>query len=261
MRGTRKTAYLALLVAGFVTLIQAVAQTPLQLSTTRQIRKGVDAWPQILNPKNDEERRINGYLNELNDLLFRSLKDCHSNYSERMSKRVRATANGDEGAEFWTQHTKVTMLGPAIISLVATTDFYCGGAHPYGFTDAVVFDLKTGRPSDLITWFLPSLNASLIEGDEKSPALEKSVLVPGLLRLYREATHHECDGTYSDDQSFLVWPDANSGRVMMQADRLPGCCQACGIETGLTSEQARKFGFSEVFLQEIDDAHRKITHR
>jgi hypothetical protein len=48
---------------------------------------------------------------------------------------------------------------------------------------------------------------------------------------------------------------------MIQADRLPGCCQACGIETGLTLEQARKFGFSEAFLQAISDAHKKVMQR
>jgi hypothetical protein len=261
MHGTRKIAYIALLLSGLTPLAQGVAQARVQLSQKRQIRKGVDAWPLILNPKNDAERRINKYLSDLNAHLSRSLKDCDANYAQLRGKQDRSPDSSDEGAEFLTQDTKVTMLGPAFLSLVATTGFYCGGAHPYGFTSAAIFDLRTGEPADLLMWFLPSLKVSLVEEGAEDSALEKSVLVLGLLQAYREATHHECDQTYSDDQSFLIWPDANSGKVMIQADRLPGCCEACGIETGLTLEQARKLGFSEAFLRAISDAHKKLMHR
>jgi hypothetical protein len=261
MHGMRKIIYLALLLSGFSSLVQAVAQTPVQLSPIRQIRKGVDEWPVILNPANDAERRINKYLNDLNAKLSHSLKDCDANYTQLMGKQDRPSDDSGEGAESWTQDTKVTMLGPTFLSLVATSGFYCGGAHPYGFTSAAVFDLRTGEPADVHAWFQPSLKVSPVEDDDANSALEKSVSVDGLLQAYREATHHECDQTYPDDQSFLIWPDANSGKVMIQADRLPGCCEACGIETGLTLEQARKLGFSETFLQAISDAHKRLQHR
>lgn len=261
MHGMGKIIYLALLLSGISTFGQAAAQAPVQLSPIRQIRKGVDEWPLILNPKNDAERRINKYLGDLNADLSHSLKNCDVNYAERMGSRDRSADSYGEGAKFWTQDTKVTMLGPAFLSLVATSGFYCGGAHPYGFTSAAVFDLKTGEPTDVHTWFLSSIKVSLVEDDEADSALMKSISVEGLLQSYREATHHECDQTYSDDQSFLIWPDANLGKVMIQADRLPGCCEACGIETGLTLEQARKLGFSETFLQAISDAHKRLAQR
>jgi hypothetical protein len=261
MHGTRKVAYLALLLLGLATMVQGVTQAQVQLSPKRQIRKRFDAWPLILRPKNDAERRINKHLSDLNAHLSRSLKDCDANYAQLMGKQDRSPDTSGEGAKFLSQDTKVTMAGPVFLSLVATTSFYCGGAHPYRFTNAAIFDLRTGEPADLLVWFLPSLKVSLVEEGTEDSALEQSVLAGGLLQVYREATHHDCDETFSDDQSFLIWPDANSGKVMIQADRLPGCCQACGIETGLTLEQARKFGFSEAFLQAISDAHKKVMQR
>ncbi len=232
MQGTTKIACLALLLSSFTAPVQASAQAPVQLSPIRQVRKGVDAWPLILNPRNDAERRINKYLSGLNAQLSHSLKECHANYTQRMSKQRRSANDYDEGAEFWTQGTKVTMTGPAFLSLVATTKFYCGGAHPYGFTSVAVFDLGTGEPADPLRWFLPSLKVSLGEESEEDAALEKSVTSAGLLDAYREATHHQCDQTYPNDQPLLVWPDAKSGKVMIEADRLPGCCEACGFELG-----------------------------
>lgn len=261
MCAMRRITYLALFLLGTSTFVKAVAQTPVQLSQMQQIRKGVDEWPLILNPTNDAERRINRYLNDLNAKLAHSLEECDANYAELMGKQDRPTDKSGEGVESWTQDTKATMLGPAFLSIVATSGFYCGGAHPYGFTSAAVFDLRTGEPADIHAWFLPSLKVSLVEDDETDSALEKSVSVAGLLHAYEEATHHECDQIYSDDQSFLVWPDANSGTVMIQADRLPGCCEACGIKIGLAMEQARKLGFSEAFLQAISDAHKRLAHR
>src|ERR1700739_4569059 len=254
----KKIAYLALLLSCCSTLVQAVAQAPVKLSSKWQIRKGVDAWPVILNPKNDAERRINGYLTDLNAHLSHSLMDCDATYTQLMGKQH--PNEGNEGTKSWTQAIKVTLWGPTFLSLVATTGFYCGGAHPYGFTGAAVFDLRTGERADPLSWFLPSLKASVADEDEEGSGLEKSVVVARLLQAYRDATHHECDDTYPDDQPFLIWPDAVSDKIMIQANRLPGCCAACGIETSLTLEQARKLGFSEAFLQAISDAHQQMAH-
>jgi hypothetical protein len=251
-----KVACLAFVTVGFATVAQAVAQdTSVKLSPTREIRKGITAWPQILSPKNDAERRINGYLADLNTQLTHSLRECDVNYEQTFGKHHKLHGD-DEGTEFWTQNIKVTMLGPAFLSLVANTDFYCGEVHPYGFTDVAVFDLRTGQPADQVKWFLPTVNLSLVDEDEQAPGLDRLISVPGLVEAYRAATRHECDDTYSNDQPFLIWPDAKSGKVMMQADRLPGCCEACGIETGLTLDEARKLGFSESFLQAVNEAQR-----
>lgn len=234
-------------------------EAAIHLSPTRQVRKGVEAWPLITDPKNGAEKRINSHLKDLNLRLLQSLKDCDSTYSQTFSGRSQPRAE-EEGAEFWSQSVKLTMSGPGFLSLVATTDAYCGGAHPYGFTSAAVFDLKTGEPVDLREWFPPSLQASTSEEDDRDPVLEKSISVLGLLTAYKEATKHECDDTYSDAQTFLIWPDAASGEVMIQADRLPGCCEACGIEAGLTIDEARKLGASETLLQAISVAHRRLNH-
>jgi hypothetical protein len=265
MRGMMKVACLALSISSPLAVVRAVAQNAtIRLSPISAVRKGVDAWPLIQEPKTDAERRINGYMRDLNADLSRRLKECDAAYAgSPMGKEHPSPADDDEGTESWRQDVKVTMTGPAFLSLVANADFYCGGAHPYGFTSVAVFDLRTGKPADPLAWFLPSSNASLAPQDEDDSLLENSVVAAGLLQAYKVATRHECDNTYSDDQSFLVWPDAKSGTVMIQADRLPGCCEACGIAIGLTLGQVRTLGFAETFLQAIKIAHDSwpsVTH-
>lgn len=253
----RNIVYLALIVSGLATL-PAVVQTPVRLSPKRQIRKSVDAWPLILSPRNDAERKINRYLSDLNVRLSRHLKACDSNYAQMVGNRNRSAAD-EEGAKLWRQNVKVTMQGPILLSILADTDFYCGGAHSYGYTNAAIFDLKAGEPADPLTWFNPSIKASLADQDDDGSAVEKSHVVAGLLKAYNDATHGECHDIFPADQSFLIWPDAKLGAVMIQADRLPGCCEACGIEVSLTLEQARKLGFSETFLQTVAEAHAKAS--
>lgn len=255
MRRTMKFVCLVLLITGFASSAQALAQNALiQLSPIRQIRKGVDAWPAVMNPKNDAERRINGFLTDLNTKLAHSLRDCHASYEGTFGKNYKLP-EGDEGAESWTQNIKVTMFGPTILSLLANTGFYCGGAHPYGFTSVVAFALDTGEPVDPLKWFKSGTTVSYADVDEPGPPIEKSISAPGLVPTYKELTKHECDDLYQDSQPFLIWPDAATGQVMIEADALPGCCEACGYEVGLTMDQARKLGVAEDFLASIQQAH------
>jgi hypothetical protein len=226
-----------------------------KIEAIRHIREGVDAWPLIINPRNDAERKINRYISELNARLLSTLKDCDANYKGAFGGHKLS----GEGAEFWSQKVKVTSSGPAYLSLLADTGFYCGGAHPYAYTDAAVFDLRTGDPADPLKWFESSSNASYgTEWMQPDPPLEKSISALGLLAMYRELTKHQCDDVYTDSQAFLIWPDAASGRVMLEADGLGGCCQACGIEVGLTVDEARELGFDEGFLHSVQEAHRQF---
>jgi hypothetical protein len=189
----------------------------------RHLRKGVVAWPLILYPKNEAEKRINGHLTDLNDRLAHSLNECDANFAKRERWQNTKAAHDEEGAEFLRRAVKATMSGPTFLSLVAQTDFYCGGAHPYGFTDAAVFDLATGESVDPLKWFEPSANASWWDKEEKETTLERSVSVLGLIAVYKEMTGHGCYETFEENQAFLIWPDAASGKVMIQADHLPGC--------------------------------------
>lgn len=262
MRKAITSTCLLMLTAVFATSLRAIPQqTQIELTPLRHLRKGVEAWPLILNPKSDVERRINGYLVELNDRLVHSLKECDAASAPMEKWRSSKGDRDEEDAESWNQAVEVTMNGPTFLSLVASTGFYCGGAHPYEYTDVAVFNLQTGEPADSVEWFDPSSKASVVTDENEDSSLEKSVFEPQLLSFYRESTRHECDDTYPDDQSFLIWPDAKSGKVMVQADRLPGCCEACGIAIGLNLEQARKVGFAKPFLQSIEDGHQAIANR
>ena len=259
MRRTIEFVCLVLLILGFAISVQAGAQNAsIRLSPVRQIRKGVDAWPLIVNPKTEAEKRINGYLTDLNTKLAHSLRDCHTNYEQSFGKDHKVP-DGEEGAESWTQNVRVTMMGPAFLSLMADTGFYCGGAHPSGFTSVVAFTLDTGEPVDPLKWFKPGTNVSYADVDEPGPPVEKSISAPDLIPTYKELTKHECDDLYQDSQPFIIWPDAAIGQVMIEADALPGCCEACGYEVGITLDLARKLGFAEDFLASIQQAHDRST--
>jgi hypothetical protein len=247
---------LALIIPSFAQKTSSAGR--MRLQPTQQIRKGVDAWPLIANPKDDAERKINGSIAELNADLARRLKACDANYSESMESQFGKERETGELAKVWTHRVTTTMAGPAYLSFLSTTDFFCGGAHPYGYTEIAIFDLTTGEPANPLAWFEPSAKISYGEETESDRFLERSVSTSDLLPVYRELTRHECDDTYPVDQPFLVWPDAKFGTVMIQADHLPGCCEACGIAVSLKPEQARKLGFSESFLQAIDEAHRTV---
>lgn len=56
----------------------------------------------------------------------------------------------------WSRKVFVTMQGPRYVSLIASDDYFCGGAHPDTSTMALVFDLNTGG---LVDWakLLPEL--------------------------------------------------------------------------------------------------------
>ena len=88
------------------------------------------------------------------------------------------------------------------------------------------------------------------------PELESSITLPALVPIYLDLTRHDCEDILKASQPFLIWPDAHSGRIMVQPDLLPGSAEACGVAAGLTPDQARKLGFDERLLGAIDQAHR-----
>jgi len=226
-----------------------------KIGPIRQLRKDVDAWPLILNASNPSLQRVNAALTSMNRKMLSTLRECDTNYIA-WAKIVNKLTGKASPAHDWVRKVRVTMHGPAYLSLVATNSFFCGGVHPYMFTEVAVFDLKTGEPADPLKWFESSSNASYAaDVEQPDPPLEKSISARGLLPKYRELTNHECDNVYTESQPFLIWPDASSGHVILVADVLAGCCRSCDVETGLTLEQARKLGFDESFLKAIQEAH------
>ena len=163
-------------------------------------------------------------------------------------------------ADDWRREVKVTMQGPIYLSLVATNGFFCGGAHPYMFTEAVVFTLETGDTVDPIKWFKPGSHVSYADVDEPGPPLERSISAPDLMPTYKELTKHDCDDHYKESQPFLIWPDATTGRVMIEAMLCLAVVRLAGMK--LRSRSTRPAGldlpkiFSLLFRKHMIDLWR-----
>jgi hypothetical protein len=255
-----KSLWLLLLTGSIAASAQDLAPSKIiRLQHVPKIRKGVDAWPLIANPDNDAKRRINATLSGLNQEIESQLRQCDADWmlwAKQVGQKPEKSDAGD-----WQRQIHATMLGPRYLSLLSTNFVFCGGAHPDTYTDAAAFDLRTGNEVDPLDWFSPSAHPTYWDPDEKPAGLERSISVPGMVAIYEEFTAHDCDDTFEENQAFLLWPDAASGKVMIQADHLPGCCEACGTAVGLTAEQARLLGFTEEFLLSIAEAHRYSTLR
>jgi hypothetical protein len=111
------------------------ADRGVQLITPKPLMTDIAAMPQIQNPVDDAERRINAATTHLNQNVIQAAKDCKG---------------GD-----WSRTIEAPMTGPGFLSLVVTDSYFCGGAHPDGSTWSIVYDLTTGRPVDW-THLLPS---------------------------------------------------------------------------------------------------------
>jgi hypothetical protein len=231
----------------------------IQLSPVKELSKGVEAWPLIVNPATPAEQRVNATLTRLNLRLAQALRECDAGALDEAKPMGTAGKGQDSTSEDWSRTIKVTMTGPRFLSLVATDEIDCGGAHPNSDVMAMVFDMTTGTPVNWPAQFPQSAGASsfvdLVGDGSKVGAL----VLPALLKMYAAAASEECKDAFQDPQSFLIWPDAQHGTLVVQAFDLPHVTQACANEFGLTMEQARKLGFDESVLSAIEQAHHQIA--
>ena len=132
-----------------------------QVEPVKQLRKGVDLWPLIVNPANPAEQRVNAIFSRLNRRLATALNECDALALEAM-KRMGNTPKGyDPASEDWSRKVQVTMAGPRFLSVIETEDCYCGGAHPSSGQMALVFDMTTGSP---VNWVVqvPEVSRSVL---------------------------------------------------------------------------------------------------
>src|ERR1035438_9762161 len=153
---------------------QAADAVSLKLVPVKQLRKGVDAWPPIVNPANPAEQKVNATLTRLNVRLQKALSECDASSLEDMKGAGRPQKEWAAAvAEDWSRKVVVTMDGPRFLSLVATDEYVnCGGAHPDSDTMAMVFDMTTGTP---VSW--PAMVAKSAGADRKSVLQGKTTLV------------------------------------------------------------------------------------
>jgi len=211
------------------------APAQLQLQTSKPIAKDVDALPRIANPVTDGQKKVNATLDQLD-------------------KGARSTMRQSQDYE---RSVTVTMAGPKYLSL-AMGESWDGGAYPASMSSAIVFDLSTGQAVDwtkLVTGKgVKSYSDSGADGKLGKPL---ALIYPALMAMYMEDPDNggECKDAYEDPQSFMIYPDAKTGTLIVSAFDLPHVVQACMNDMTLTLDQAKKLGFNQGFLDAVAAAH------
>ncbi|MGB8259044.1 MAG: hypothetical protein WCE75_01780 [Terracidiphilus sp.] len=230
-------------------------QGEIKLTPAAKIRKGVDAWPLIAGAEDAASKRVNATLTRLNLTMRQSLKDCDASLLDSFKEEGRKPAGKNPVENDWTRTIEVTMAGPRFLSLVATDEADCGGAHPNSDTIAMVFDMTTGTPVNWLALVAKGAGAkafvdSVIDGTKVG-----ALILPGLKKINLAAAEKDCREAFLDPQSFQLWPDAKKGALIAEAFDLPNVVAACANPFALTAEQARGLGFDAALLAAIDAAH------
>lgn len=223
----------------------------------KQVRKGADAWPLILDANDAASKRVNAILQEMNLKLALDLKECDTNYAAWAKEVGHESGGTGSVAGDWERKVEVTMTGPRFLSIVATDDFFCGGAHPDSDRIAMVFDMSTGDPVDWTTMITKTAGASSYTDTVYDGTEVGALILPGLEKINLALASPECKDAFSDQQSFLIWPDAPKGQLVAIAYGLPHVVSACEEEIHLTMEQVRALGFDETIIDAIELAHRR----
>jgi hypothetical protein len=229
----------------------------LKLEPVKQLRKGVDAWPLIANPTTSAEQRINATLTRLNERMEQSLRECDQSARDAFKELGNdAPKDQDPTADDWERSIRVTMTGPQYVSMVATDETDCGGAHPNSDTLAMVFDLTSGKPVNWIALISKAANATPYSDSIADGTKVGSVVFPALLAVSTKKATVDCKEAFEESQSYQLWPDAKSGTLIAEPFGLPHVVAACAEDLSLTIDQARKMGFDEALLRAIEQAHR-----
>jgi hypothetical protein len=238
---------------------QASTLVPFQIEAVKQVRKGVDLWPLIVNPVTPAELRVNRTLSLLNRRLIKALPGCDAGALDAMKQNGAIPKGFDPASEDWSRTVRVTMVDPHFLSEVENEDTDCGGAHPDSGQMALVFDMTTGLP---VNWVLQVSNKagvttyadSMMDGSKVG-----ALVLPALLPMAVAAAEADCKDAFSAPQSFQIWLDAKGATVVAQAFDLPHAAAACAEEIHLTIDQARKLGFGENILGPLEEAHRSMA--
>jgi len=183
----------------------ATSSESFQVGQIKQIRKGVDLWPLIINPQNLPEQHVDESLTRSNQRLAQSLRECNSDYLKWL-KIVRGNSTQKTG--YWSRKVRVTMAGPRYFSLVMSQEVVCGGAHPAQDQAAMAFDITTGN---LVNWpalVSNSAHATSYPDTDYEGNTVTGVILPSLEKIAVDSAETECKHAFQHPLPFLLWPNA-----------------------------------------------------
>ncbi len=245
----------ALLVAGSLLVGPGVraADRAVHLRVPPPIRHNVASMPQIVDPADAAENRINTQLHRLDVTVGKAVGACK-------------LSNGKPGD--WQRTIDVPMRGPGYISFVITDSLYCGGAYPDTSTMAIVYDLRTGAPVDW-TQLLPASLTGKVELQEGADGTRMVTLAAQrLFALYLDGYHPSDDSAADqckqaiqdfaggDAPAMIAWLDARTGGLAVLLG-LPHVVQACEAAVVIPIATLRAEGAQPGLVDAIQAARQK----
>jgi hypothetical protein len=222
------------------------ADRAVSLTVPPPVQKDIASMPQIADPTDDAERRINDALKRLDRNVLKAAKDCKG---------------GD-----WQRTVAAPMRGPGFLSLTVTDAVYCeGNAHPNASTFSIVYDLATGRPVDW-TKLLPASLTGTVALEEQADGTKIVTLATKRLFALYMAGYEAAAGSRSDladckealqatatdaPPGMMVWLDAKAGGLAVQVG-LPHAVAACEEPVVIPAATLRKEGAQASLLKPFD---------
>ncbi|HEY1795410.1 MAG TPA: hypothetical protein VGG57_04770 [Stellaceae bacterium] len=234
------------LVGCIVAAIARADDARVVLRDAKPVAHGIAAFPKIVAPKSEAATRVNRALEGADASVDRVAVDC----------------NHYKG---WHRTVSVTMGGPRYLSLLASDDWYCGGAYPDTEFTALVFDLSTGAPIDWMKLFpadfIGKAGPSPGGGVSDPIGIESPRLWDLFVKTANAAEHDDCNDVRSDPSGsgtrLMIWPNAKDGGIDLFAAEFPHVVKACAGPATLPTAELRKLGADAALLDAIDEAHAK----
>lgn len=235
--------------------------TPAQsdgLTWAPPLADGFEALPRV-SGDTPPAREINAFLDRMDVRAREERGECLSDASTLSDNRE------------WGRSVEAPMTGPRFLSLLVTTGYYCGGAHPDWAQKALTFDLMSGRQVDWATQLPADMALPRHEASDHWPQLLKS---PSLIAWYgrqavaqRQAAvagEDECAEVLtngSDVGALNIWLDARSEGLAAQVTGLAHVVAACTETVIMPLDELQRRGANPAMIEALEAAHRQNRWR
>lgn len=233
--------------AGAQTTTTSTATGHVKLRLLPAIGENVDSFPRVVPNENVSPpmaAALNSRFDRLDSDMRKGLHDC---------KTGARKMHQDDSAFDYEHKLSVSMRGPRYLSVLVSDAYFCGGAHPENNDEALVYDVTTGAAIDWLTM----LPGSSIGYKAEDTSHSSSVIWPPLQQLALEQADDDCKDIYREKNlSFILWPDADQGAIVAEADGLSHISSAlCGEQVVLDIPSAQRLGISPALLSLLATAH------
>ncbi len=222
------------------------ADRVVRMVTPPPIGSSLDAMPQIADPADAAERRINAAVARFDTAVRTAVAKCRG-------------LNGGKGE--WERTVQTPMHGPGYITFVIVDSLYCGGAHPdNGLVSAIVYDLRTGSPIDWQQVLPPSLIGKVALSPSADGTKMISLASPALAALYTAnyptSQDDDCRAAVREgvgaDTGMTVWLEAGQGLVLNPG--LPHGVKACEEQVIVSTDALGAAGASPGLVASLQAA-------